>query len=771
MTRRPARRSTAASTRPGGNAARDPSRVTRAVAGIAAATICAAAAAVAWWSFQELVDEVTARDRETAAALAEVLLQLPEDERPAAVPAMSGGAVIALISADGSASPPDLGAELVDARWQRWVTRVVREAELNQRFTIRDPAGTQWRYVTAPMPDGSTVLLGRPDGTDLSIPAIALRTTGVVLVAVVLLVALAWPLVRRGFLRPLDSLIEASEDLRFRGEVRPADRAWVDRLARRGDHVGRLARSLTAVEQDISWRLLQLSTLLETIRAVGASLDTTEVFERILGQLRRLFAVERCGVLSLDQRANVFVIRASLGLSDEFVREIQVDVSEPHSPSMRALRSGEPVQVSDTETDLSFAAFALRARRFDYRSVLAIPLATSMAPPSTLLLYRSEPYRYSYSELELAMSVARFASIAMENAALYRRIDERLQEQTRRLEAIIESLDDGLILAGLDGVVSYHNAAAAALLGGDGRQLAGVPVADVFRRFGLDPPPAGGPGQASSRELTATIHGKRRDLRLRTFTVADEHGAALGRGYLWQDITSDRVVERLKSSLLATASHELRTPLATIKGYVSTLLAEDIEWDRSQQREFLATISSETDRLTALMGSLLDLSRIEAGALVIRPEAVAVRDLVDRAVAGLSPAGRQRLRLDVRPGTAVVELDRARIETAVRNLADNALKFSSPPARVDIVARCVRGELTITVRDRGVGVPEDLRDRIFDRFVRGDDGLARKAGGFGLGLAICRGFVEAHGGRVWSRVEQPGTSFTLTVPVRRRETG
>src|ERR687892_344096 len=495
-----------------------------------------------------------------------------------------------------------------------------------------------------------------------------------------------------------------------------------------------------------------------------ASLDADEVLQRILGQLQRLFGVERCAVLSLDERANLFLIRASLGLSDAFVQELQVDVAEPSSPSIRALRSGEPVQVSDTYADLSFAAFRGRARRYDYRSVLAIPLMTSMAPPSALLLYRSEAYRYSHSELELATSFARFASIAMENAALYTRIDERLQEQSRRLEAIIESLDDGLVLAGLDGLVSYHNAAAAALLGAQGQRLTGAEVGELLRRLGADPSLANDSRMPNSREVTTTVDGRQRDLRLRTFTVADEHGAPIGHGLLWQDITRDRFVERLKSSLLATASHELRTPLASIKGYVSTLLADDIEWDLAEQRDFLMTISSETDRLTALMRDLLDMSRIEAGALAIPKETGRVSALVERAVAGLSSADRKRLCFEVPDDLPLVELDRSRIETAISNLVNKALKFSPPRKRVDIIAECNEGELRITVRDRGTGVPADVGDRIFESFVRGDDGLTRQVGGLGLGLAICRGFVEAHGGRVRSRPENPGTSFVLAIP-------
>ena len=744
--------------------ARDPWRATMAVAALAALLICAVVSGSVWWNVRQLMTEVEAQDAETVSSLAETLSWLPDDRRPDALPDPSPRGAFAIVTADGAGIPADLGTGQQGARWQRWAARVVRQAELSSQFSIRDPAGNEWNYVRAHTDDGSIVLLGRQDAPRSAVAGAVLRALAAVVLGVLLLGAMAWVLVRWGLLRPLDSLIRSTEDLRWRGQLRDGNRERVDRLARRGDHVGRLAGSLGGVDQDVGRRFLQLSTLLETIRAVGASLDADEVLQRILGQLQRLFGVERCAVLSLDERANVFLIRASLGLSDAFVQELQVDVAEPSSPSIRALRSGEPVQVSDTYADLSFAAFRGRARRYDYRSVLAIPLMTSMAPPSALLLYRSEAYRYSHSELELATSFARFASIAMENAALYTRIDERLQEQSRRLEAIIESLDDGLVLAGLDGLVSYHNAAAAALLGAQGQRLTGAEVGELLRRLGADPSLANDSRMPNSREVTTTVDGRQRDLRLRTFTVADEHGASIGHGLLWQDITRDRFVERLKSSLLATASHELRTPLASIKGYVSTLLADDIEWDLAEQRDFLMTISSETDRLTALMRDLLDMSRIEAGALTIRTEPVRVSELVERAVAGLSSADRKRLCFEVPDDLPLVELDRSRIETAISNLVNNALKFSPPRKRVDIIAECNEGELRITVRDRGTGVPADVGDRIFESFVRGDDGLTRQVGGLGLGLAICRGFVEAHGGRVRSRPENPGTSFVLAIP-------
>ncbi|HUH08851.1 MAG TPA: hypothetical protein VML96_13710 [Egibacteraceae bacterium] len=185
----------------GRRAVRDPSRMAVAAAGAAAVLVCAAAGGVVWLSLGQLGDEVEARDLDTAAALANALGRLPGDERAAALPAPSPPSprrAFALIAEDGSASPPDLGTSQDGARWQRWAARVVREAGLAQQFTSRDPSGAEWRYVTASMPDGSTVLLGRPGGLQPAVIGDALRAVLAVLLGVGLLGAIAWPLVRQG---------------------------------------------------------------------------------------------------------------------------------------------------------------------------------------------------------------------------------------------------------------------------------------------------------------------------------------------------------------------------------------------------------------------------------------------------------------------------------------------------------------------------------------------------------------------------------------------
>jgi two-component system sensor histidine kinase KdpD len=219
----------------------------------------------------------------------------------------------------------------------------------------------------------------------------------------------------------------------------------------------------------------------------------------------------------------------------------------------------------------------------------------------------------------------------------------------------------------------------------------------------------------------------------------------------------------MKSALVATVSHELRTPLAAIKGNISSLLADDVKWDAASEREFLQVALAETDRLSALVTDLLDLSRIEAGTLIVRREPCALSELVQHATERVRPG--DRLRIELPGDLPLVSVDPARIETALRNLIENAVKYSPAGAPILVSAEQADGHVVVHVADEGPGIPVEHREKIFDRFYRIDSGFARQTGGAGLGLSIAKGFVEAHGGYIWIEPSQRGAVFALTLPV------
>ena len=230
-----------------------------------------------------------------------------------------------------------------------------------------------------------------------------------------------------------------------------------------------------------------------------------------------------------------------------------------------------------------------------------------------------------------------------------------------------------------------------------------------------------------------------------------------------------READRMKSQLLSTVSHELRTPLASIKGYVTTLIDYRDRLGNALQEEFLHIVDEESDRLRELVENLLDMSRIEAGVLRIHPELTRLTPVVERALAALQPklAGRE-VSIDALDDLPDVMIDSTRIQQVLSNLLDNAAKYSLPGTPIHISVSSDTTRVTVGVHDRGVGIPPEHAEQIFDRFYRIENAGIRSAGGIGLGLAISRGLIEAHGGRMWvDSLAGRGSTFYFSIPVVR----
>ncbi|MFO7322338.1 MAG: ATP-binding protein [Chloroflexota bacterium] len=222
----------------------------------------------------------------------------------------------------------------------------------------------------------------------------------------------------------------------------------------------------------------------------------------------------------------------------------------------------------------------------------------------------------------------------------------------------------------------------------------------------------------------------------------------------------------LKMRFLAMISHELRTPLSSIKGFVSTLLADDVEWDLETQQNFLRIIEQEADKLTELVEQLLDLARLEAGTLRIEAEAHSLEKIFELAAPQLVVVTSEH-KLEIAPVSQLpaVLADPLRIAQVLVNLVNNAAQSAPAGTVITIEAHARAGQIQIDVRDEGRGIPEDLRPFVFEAFRQGQDNVS-KGKGMGLGLAICKGIVEAHGGSIWvGENEGPGAVISFTLPV------
>jgi two-component system sensor histidine kinase KdpD len=228
-----------------------------------------------------------------------------------------------------------------------------------------------------------------------------------------------------------------------------------------------------------------------------------------------------------------------------------------------------------------------------------------------------------------------------------------------------------------------------------------------------------------------------------------------------------KATEKLQTALLNSISHDLRTPLVSITGALSSLQEDDIELDEATRRSLVENAREEAERLNRLVGNLLDMTRIEAGALKVASEPCDVQDVIGAALEPLDDRLRSRsLTIDVPLDLPLVPMDFVMMAQVLVNLLDNALKYSPADAPIEVWTRVDGSEARIQVADRGVGIPPDDLERVFDKFYR-----VQHPGhviGTGLGLSICRGIVEAHGGRIWANNrEGGGTIVTITLPLQK----
>ena len=227
-------------------------------------------------------------------------------------------------------------------------------------------------------------------------------------------------------------------------------------------------------------------------------------------------------------------------------------------------------------------------------------------------------------------------------------------------------------------------------------------------------------------------------------------------------------VQRLRSELISAVSHELRTPLGFIKSYATTLLREDTPIETGTRRKFLGIIDEETDKLEHMIDELLDASRLQAGRLPIDPQPVQLGALVARAVgkAGPTLGDDREIVVQLPDDDPVVLADELRIEQVLDNLLENAARYSDPGSEIGVSLVTEDGHALVSVTDRGDGIAEAELEQIFEPFYRGASSKQRGVRGAGLGLAICRGIAEAHGGRIWAEsLQGRATTFLLSIPL------
>lgn len=364
-----------------------------------------------------------------------------------------------------------------------------------------------------------------------------------------------------------------------------------------------------------------------------------------------------------------------------------------------------------------------------------------------------------------------------------KRLEREKDELLATVTHILNGMTEPVFVLNPAGIIMQANEAAAALVESKREDILGRPAHDVFRWED-----AGGrvldEDEYAFRDTFSTNHpvmvhgrylhrgdGTRTPVVISSAPVQDAERGIRMAVQVVRDVTMEREAEELKDRIISLVSHELRTPIGHIKGFASSLLEEDVTWDEETQHDFIVEIDREADRLAALVSDLLDMSKIESGKDFLELGWHSPTAIVDGALRAAERFTREHpVVIDVDPRLPDIPADIGQLERVVCNLIENAAKYTETGTEIRIEARQAGDEIEFSVADRGPGIPLEYRDRIFERFfrIKGSGGGGARKPGTGLGLPICRGIVEAHGGQM-SYQENPGggSRFRFTIPIKR----
>ncbi len=530
-----------------------------------------------------------------------------------------------------------------------------------------------------------------------------------------------------------------------------------------------------AIEASLQRARQELAALNAIAATASSSLELPALLDETLAKVLEVMQLPAGWVFLRDGDDENLLLTAHRGLSPQFVHE-EKTLPLGDCACRQVLRSGEAKVVDAMLSCPRLSAEVVRAEGLLVHA--SIPLKSKNRVLGVINVASKDPQYFHSRNLDLLTAIAQQIGVATDNA--------RTLELTRReratLKSVMDSMVDGLILVDTSGKINYWNPRATAFLGIPSAAAIGRSAMGIARRIAMG---STNPEQVSEQLADALLHfqsfpvieyellnPRRRTVQSLLFPIIGDKGEDLGYGITLRDVTKEKELDKMKLQLLSTVSHELRTPLASIKGFTTTLLREDVKWDEDAQREFLEIIDRESNRLTELIEDLLDTSRIEAGALSIEKERTDIGRLLQEAIEMIRlHAGKHSFVLDMPAKIPSITADPRRIRQVTHNLLQNAVKYSPSGGQITVRATPGSRYLTVEVSDEGLGIPQEYHDRIFERFFQVDSASTRRTGGSGLGLAICKSIVEAHGGRIWFESEPgKGSTFYFTLPLASKRT-
>jgi two-component system sensor histidine kinase KdpD len=562
--------------------------------------------------------------------------------------------------------------------------------------------------------------------------------------------------------------------------------------------------------------------LAAAVCSISASLDLATTLEKVAEQTAQLFQLECAAACIFDEHGEIarrHVWSQPQHLLAESRRAIEAVIFQKDMLTL-LYEYGEPVLIDDLRT--SGGPAVIMIDQADIRAIALLPLATARGVLGVVAVPRPVPYHWEADDVRLGLTLTAQAATALENAWLFAALQQHthhiealnavgqflstLLNPDQRLDPILEhiveitQLDAGQIVLCdqrmNDLMIVAHYGMQAMQLGNQPPRLLSELAGRVIET-GESLLICGIQNTVQARELAQTTHFcdlvvvplivgstilgvleigssthrslTNDDLKLFT-TIGQQLGMALKNAQLLRaasEMDALRETDRLKSEFLTAVSHDLRSPLTAIRASVENLLDRDGIQSAHDQEHLLHNIAGQASRLGRLVDQLLDLSRIEAGALALDRDWTELAALIEDVITKFEQLNPDCLITYASANPLLLQyIDPDSLTQVFWNLLENACKYASPHAPIAIKACCSGNEVVISVADSGPGIPANERGKIFQPFYRLHRHKRTGPQGSGLGLAICRGIIEAHGGRIWVEVRIGGGSvFQIALPI------
>lgn len=518
-------------------------------------------------------------------------------------------------------------------------------------------------------------------------------------------------------------------------------------------------------------RSQESEALLHVGRAMVRSLRLEEIFQTIVGATATLLQADKAHLFVMDQTSSTLRPGATHGFRSNVVEDLTIRLGTGHVG--RVADHGEPLIVQDNQRDHSGYQPLIDAE--DVASCAHVPIRIAGEIYGVLSVDFARPHAVPSNAVPILQWMADRAAIAIRNAELYR----RMTEERNALDAIFQSMGEGVYTVDREFRVLRTNDVAPRLAGQTQDDVIGLPCRQAFgyvddrgRSICETSCPALEAMRTGLKVRTREVfmsrgQGKELPVDLSAGPLRDQDGNIIGAVEVVQDVRHRHAAEELREDIISLVSHELRTPLGHIKGYASSLIQPDVQFDALTQQEFLAGIVTEADRMSRLVSDILELSRMETGRQAgTEREPISLEGPVQAGVSQVRTFTRNhRVRIRLPKDLPLVLAAHAQVERVISNLVENAAKYSPEGTLISVTARADPEQVRVCVGDQGIGIPVDQTERIFEKFVRLPGPGGRSTPGTGLGLPLCRVIVEAHGGRIWvESVLGKGSRFFFTLP-------